>query len=63
MAVKGYWERAVAIPEQGRPPIAYDWYREFLEVLFGVLVAYGEVIVGIACSSAHSPGSPHSSAP
>ena len=56
MAVKGYWERAVAIPEQGRPPIAYDWYREFLEFLlhnelhgvFGVLIAYGEVLVGIA---------------
>lgn len=54
-AVKGYWERAVAIPEQGRPPIAYDWYREFLELLleaelhglFGYLVAYGELLVGI----------------
>lgn len=56
MAVKGFWERVVAIPEQGRPPIAYDWYREFLEFLlrnelhgvFGVLIAYGEVLVGVA---------------
>lgn len=56
MAVKGYWERVVVIPEQGRPPVAYDWYREFLEFLlrnelhdvFGVLVAYGEVLVGVA---------------
>lgn len=55
LAVKGYWERAVAIPEQGRPPIAYDWYREFLEFLlrnnmhdeFGFLVAYGEVLIGL----------------
>ncbi len=56
LAVKGYWERAVAVPEQGRPPIAYDWYREFLDFLlnnelyslFGNLVAYGELLVGIA---------------
>ena len=32
-AVRGFRERAVAVPEQGRPPIAYDWYREFLEFL------------------------------
>ena len=55
-AVKGFWERAVAIPEQGRPPIAFDWYREFIEFLlrhelyevFGVLLAYGQVLVGLA---------------
>ena len=55
MAVKGYWERAIVIPEQGRPPIAYDWYRQFLEFLLrnewydviGWLVAYGEVLVGL----------------
>ena len=56
MAVKGYWEFVTAIPEQGRPLIVYDWYRDFLEFLlrmelhgvFGVLVAWGEVLVGIA---------------
>lgn len=56
LAVKGFWERVVAVPEQGRPPIAYDWYREFLDFLlrnelydlFGILIAYGEVLVGIA---------------
>lgn len=56
LAVKGYWERVVVIPEQGRPLIAYDWYRDFLEFLlhnelhgvFGPLVAWGEVLVGIA---------------
>ena len=55
MAVKGYWEGAIVIPEQGRPPIAYDWYRQFLEFLLrnewhdvvGWLVAYGEVLVGL----------------
>ncbi len=55
MAVKGYWERAIVIPEQGRSPIAYDWYRQFLEFLLrnewydvvGWLVAYGEVLVGL----------------
>jgi thiosulfate dehydrogenase [quinone] large subunit len=54
--IKGFWERAVAMPEPpGRAPIAYDWYREFLKFmldhemyeLFGKLVAYGEVLVGI----------------
>ena len=55
LAIKGFWERAVVIPEQGRAPIAYDWYREFLEFLlrnelhdvFGLLVAYGQVLVGL----------------
>lgn len=55
-ALKGYWERAVAIPESGRPPIAFDWYRSFLQGLldaeaytwFAKLVAYGELLVGIA---------------
>jgi|GEM_PF-635338 thiosulfate dehydrogenase [quinone] large subunit len=55
LAVKGFWTRAVAIPEEGRPAIAYDWYRDILEYIlnaelyvpFGKLVAYGEVLVGI----------------
>lgn len=55
-ALKGYWERAVAIPESGRPAIAFDWYRDFLQGLlnaeaytwFAKLVAYGELLVGIA---------------
>lgn len=56
LALKGYWERAVAIPEQGRPAIAFDWYRDFIQTLldaeaytwFAKLVAYGELLVGIA---------------
>lgn len=51
----GYWTRAVAIPETGRPPISYDWYRSFIQFLidteshtwFAKLVAYGELLVGI----------------
>jgi thiosulfate dehydrogenase (quinone) large subunit len=55
VALQGYWERAVAIPEQGRPPITYDWYRNFIQglldsgayVWFAKLIAYGELLVGI----------------
>lgn len=56
VALKGYWERAVLIPEQGRPAIVFDWYRDFLQTMldmeaytwFAKLVAYGELLVGIA---------------
>jgi thiosulfate dehydrogenase (quinone) large subunit len=55
-ALKGFWERAVVIPEQGRPAIAYDWYRVFLQSLlegghytwFAKLVVFGEMAIGIA---------------
>ncbi len=55
-ALKGFWTGAVAIPESGRPAIAFDWYRGFIQTLldaeayvwFGKLVAYGELLVGIA---------------
>ena len=54
-ALLGYWTRAVAIPETGRPAISYDWYRSFLQFLidteshtwFAKLIAYGEVLVGL----------------
>ena len=53
-ALAGFWARAISIPEQGRPPISYDWYREFLqfmldngwEVWFGPLIGVGELLVG-----------------
>ena len=52
----GFWTRAVAIPEQGRPAITFDWYRSFLQGLidsgsytwFAKLIAVGEVLVGVA---------------
>jgi thiosulfate dehydrogenase [quinone] large subunit len=55
-ALRGFWERAVTIPAEGRPPISFDWYRAFLQSLldaeaytwFAPLVAYGEVLIGIA---------------
>lgn len=51
----GFWTRAVAIPEQGRPAITFDWYRSFLQGLidsgsytwFAKLIAVGEVLVGV----------------
>lgn len=55
-ALKGFWTNAVKIPEQGRPPISFDWYRGFIQMLldaqaytwFAKLVAYGELLIGIA---------------
>jgi thiosulfate dehydrogenase [quinone] large subunit len=55
-AVKGFWESAVLIPEVGRPAIAFDWYRGFLQFLLDAeaytwlapMIAYGEMLVGIA---------------
>lgn len=55
-ALKGFWMNAVKIPETGRPPIAFDWYRAFIQMLldaqaytwFAKLVTAGELLVGIA---------------
>ncbi len=55
-ALKGYWMNAVSIPETGRPPISFDWYRAFIQSLldahawtwFAPMVAYGEMLIGIA---------------
>ncbi|MGH2627967.1 MAG: DoxX family protein [Anaerolineales bacterium] len=55
-ALKGFWERAVLIPETGRPAITFDWYRTFLQALldaqaytwFAKVVAVGETLIGIA---------------
>jgi thiosulfate dehydrogenase [quinone] large subunit len=55
-ALKGYWTNAVAIPETGRPPISFEWYRSFIQGMldaeaytwFAKLVAYGELLIGIA---------------
>jgi len=55
-ALKGFWTGAIAIPDTGRPAIAFDWYRSFLTfmlnnewyVWIGKLVAYGELLIGIA---------------
>lgn len=55
-ALKGFWTGIVQVPETGRPAIAFDWYRSFIQFMldgeaytwFGPLVAYGEMIIGIA---------------
>jgi thiosulfate dehydrogenase [quinone] large subunit len=54
-ALRAYWERAVAIPEQGRPPISYEWYRDFINTLlagnhetwFAWVITLGELAVGL----------------
>lgn len=54
--LRGFWERAVAVPEKGTPPITYGWYRDFLNLLldhnanewFGSVVAIGELAIGLA---------------
>jgi thiosulfate dehydrogenase (quinone) large subunit len=55
-SLAAYWERAVSIPEApGRPPITYDWYRDFIQFLldgnhetwFSFVIVFGEIAVGI----------------
>jgi thiosulfate dehydrogenase (quinone) large subunit len=54
-ALRAYWERAAAMPEQGRPPITYEWYRDFINTLlaghhetwFAWVVTLGELAIGI----------------
>ncbi len=55
-ALKGFWTNAVSIPETGRPPIAFGWYRQFLQAMldaqawpwFSKLVVAGELLIGVA---------------
>lgn len=55
-ALQGFFQRIVAIPETGKPPITFDWYRPFIQsfldsgnyVWFAKIIAVGEVLVGIA---------------
>lgn len=57
-ALRGFWTGAVAVPAEAgaRPAIAFDWYRNFIQMMldneaytwFGPLVAYGETLIGIA---------------
>jgi thiosulfate dehydrogenase [quinone] large subunit len=54
-ALRGYWTRAASIPEEGNPPIAYEWYRDFINTLlagghetwFSWVIMLGEIAVGI----------------
>ena len=56
-ALKGFWERAVLIPDApARPAITFAWYRGFLQFMldsgaytwFSKLVVAGEFLIGIA---------------
>ena len=56
-ALAGFWTNVVKIPAegQGRPPITYEWYRDFINFLlaghheawFGWLITFGELAVGV----------------
>jgi len=57
LALKGFWQNAVVVPEPpARPPIAFEWYRAFIQALldgghyvwFAKLIVAGEILVGIA---------------
>ena len=53
-ALKGYWLNAVKIDP--KPTAYFEWYRQFIQLMldnqsyvwFGKLVAYGELMIGIA---------------
>ena len=55
-ALKGFWMGAVQVPAEGRPPIAYDWYRNFLQAMldaqaytwFAKVIAVSELLIGLA---------------
>lgn len=55
-ALQGYWERAVAIPDTGRPAITYGFFREYIQFMldngwygwFAKVIVFGELLVGIA---------------
>jgi thiosulfate dehydrogenase [quinone] large subunit len=54
-ALKGFWTNAIKIPETGKPPIAFDWYRSFIAFMldsgayiwFAKVIAFGELLIGI----------------
>jgi thiosulfate dehydrogenase [quinone] large subunit len=53
-ALKGFWTSAVQVPANGRPPITFEWYRNFIQGMldagaytwFAKLVVIGEIAVG-----------------
>jgi thiosulfate dehydrogenase [quinone] large subunit len=54
-ALQGFWQRAVAVPAQGSPPIAYPAYRALIQYMldhgwytwFAKLIIAGELLVGL----------------
>lgn len=55
VALQGFWERIVQVPEQGSAPIYYDWYRDLIQYMldnewytwFAKVVVYGEILIGL----------------
>src|SRR5579884_1180463 len=55
-AVRSFWQRALQASATGRPVIAVDWYRVFIQALYDAhawtwmapLIAWAEVLIGIA---------------
>ena len=54
--ILAFWQSAVKVPDApARPPITYDWYRGFLQVLidtgsapwFSYVIVFGEIAVGL----------------
>jgi thiosulfate dehydrogenase (quinone) large subunit len=55
-ALRGFWMNAVAVPDApARPPITYEWYRDFIQMLldmnaetwFSWVIIMGEIAVGL----------------
>jgi thiosulfate dehydrogenase [quinone] large subunit len=54
-ALLGFWQSAVKVPDQGRPPISYEWYRSFIQFLIdngaqtwmAWVITLGELAVGL----------------
>lgn len=54
-SLRAYWERAAAIPQQGRPAITYPAYRALIQYMldngwhtwFNQLIIWGELLVGL----------------
>ena len=54
--LRTFWERAVQVPAPpARPPIAFDWYRAFIQALLdgghytwmAKLIVAGEIVIGV----------------
>ena len=54
-SLRGFWTAAAAIPDKGRPPISFEWYRDFINILlnghhetwFAWVITLGEIAIGV----------------
>jgi thiosulfate dehydrogenase [quinone] large subunit len=54
-AIRGFWEKALGTTREGEPVIAFDWYRNFIQLLvdshaegwFAKVITIGELAVGL----------------